>query len=206
MYNAQKTKPSKGDFAEQIKTDIKLLGDDIDEEEIKKMTKTEFKTLIKQMVTKAAEIDLKEQQKTHSKVDKLKYDQLKIQSYMVDHRMSNSMVQLMVAMRSSMVRGVTQNFVSSSVRTQCPMKCGDTARDTQRHLLECPVLLAGLSVREEEMRDFVEYDDIFGDAEMQVRIAPTLMRLLEIREEKMQMQGLPVGTLAGPSLQCSIVD
>ena len=206
VYNAQKTTPSKGDFAELIKTDIKLLGDDMDEETIQRMTKTEFKTLVKQMINKAAENDLKEQQKTHSKLNLLKYDQLKIQSYMVDRRMTNSMVELMVGMRSSMVRGVTQNFVSSSVRTQCPMKCRDTARDTQRHLLECPVLLAGLSVQEDEMRGSIEYNDIYGDAEMQLCITPTLMRLLEIREEKMEMQGLPVGTLAGPSLQCLIVD
>ena len=31
------------------------------------------------------------------------------------------------------------------------------------------------------MRDSVMYDDIFGNVEMQIRILPTLMRLLELR-------------------------
>merc|ERR1719319_202445 len=113
--------------------------------------------------------------------------------------MTNSMVELLVAARSSMVRGTRQNFVSSSARTQCPLLCRDTARDTQRHLLECPVLLAALTTKEEEQRDAVSYEDIFGDVEMQLCITPVLMRLLEIREELIERQGLPVGNIAGPS-------
>ena len=121
--------------------------------------------------------------------------------------MTNAMVEVLVAARSSMMRGISQNFVSSSVRTQCPLLCRDTARDTQRHLLECPVLLAGLSVKEEEMRDQTQYDDNYGDVEMQLCILPLLMRLLEMREEHLDMmQGLPVGNYTGPSLQCHIVN
>ena len=125
---------------------------------------------------------------------------------MVDKRMSNSMVELLVAARTNLVRGIKQNFVSSSERTQCPVLCRDTARDTQRHLLECPVLLAALTMKEEQNRDAVKYEDIFGDMEMQLRISPVLMRLLEIREEMLESQGLPVGNIAGPSLHCFDVE
>ena len=82
------------------------------------------------------------------------------------------------------MKGIRKNFVSSSERTQCPLLCRDTEEDTQRHLLECPVLLAALTVKEEEQRDAVEYEDLFGDMEMQLRITPVMMRLLEIREEQ----------------------
>merc|ERR1719319_1198713 len=139
------------------------------------MSKGAFKSLVKVKVNEAAKEALNIQQKEHSKVNDIKYEKLKIQQYMVDTRMTNAMVEVLVAARSSMMRGISQDFVSSSVRTQCPLLCRDTARDTQRHLLECPVLLAGLSVQEEEMRGSIEYDDIYGDAEMQLCITPTLM-------------------------------
>ena len=47
-------------------------------------------------------------------------------------------------------------------------------------------------MKEEQNRDAVKYEDIFGDMEMQLRISPVLMRLLEIREEMLESQGLPV--------------
>ena len=41
--------------------------------------------------------------------------------------MTNPMVELLVAARSSMVKGIKQNFVSSSVRTKCPLLCRNPA-------------------------------------------------------------------------------
>merc|ERR1719319_1749043 len=197
VYIAQRENISKGDFAEQVKDDMEVI--EMNEESIASMTKGAFKSLVKSKVNEAAEEVLKAKQKAHSKVNQIEYEKLKIQKYMVDKRLSNAMVEVLVAARSSMLRGISQNFVSSSVRTQCPLLRRDTARDTQRHLLECPVLLAGLSVKEEEMRDQTKYDDIYGDVEMQLCILPVLMRLLEIREELIERQGLPVGNIAGPS-------
>ena len=74
--------------------------------------------------------------------------------------------------------------------------------DTQRHLLECRTLLAALTVEEEEQRDAVKYDDLFGDMEMQIHITPVMICLLEIQEGLGEREGLPVGTNAGPSLHC----
>ena len=117
--------------------------------------------------------------------------------------MTNSMVETMVALRSSMVRGVRANFVSSSVRTQCPLQCRDTAEDTQRHLMECPVLLARLTVAEDQVLMSVKYDDVFGEVEEQVRVIPVLARLLEIRGDLLDTyKDLPVGLYIGPSLHC----
>ena len=112
----------------------------------------------------------------------------------------------LVSMRSSMVRGVRGNFVSSSVRTQCPLQCRDTAEDTQRHLLACPALLARLTVAEEQARDEVDYDDIYGDVDRQRRVAAVLARLLEVREEELEETSLPVGSITGPSLHYKNVD
>ena len=129
-----------------------------------------------------------------------------MQHYMKDSKMTNSLVKTLVSMRSSMARGVRGNFVSSSERTQCPLQCRDTAEDTQRHLLGCPVLLARLTVEEEQARDEVEYDDIYAGVERQRRAATVLARLLEVREEGLEETCLPVGNITGPSLHCINVD
>ena len=204
VYSAQKENTTKGDFAEQVKADLEVF--EMNEESVASMSKGAFKSLVKVKINEAAKEALIVQQKEHSKLNDIKYEKLEIQQYMVDKRMTNAMVELLVAARSSMLRGISQNFVSSSVRTRCPLLCRDTARDTQRHLLECPVLLAGLTVEEEELRDATKFDDIYGKVEMQVCITPLLMRLLEMREELLEMQGLPVGNYTGPSLHCNIVD
>jgi len=204
VYTAQTENPTKGDFAFQVNEDMEIL--EMTEQSITTLTKTAFKQLVKEKTNHEAEKYLKKLQESHKKVNMVKYEKFKIQQYMVDKRMTNPMVELLVAARSSMVKGIRKNFVSSSERTQCPLLCRDTEEDTQRHLLECPVLLAALTVKGEEQRDAVEYEDLFGDMEMQLRITPVMMRLLEIREELAERQGLPVGSNAGPSLHCLSVE
>ena len=83
-----------------------------------------------------------------------------------------------------MARGIAQNFAPSSQVTKCPLGCSSS--DTQQHLLQCPVLLVRLTAAEGEVRNISNYDDIYGDVEGQLRLAPVLRRLLEIREDLLQ--------------------
>ena len=105
---------------------------------------------------------LQEKQKIHSKTRNILYTELKTQMYMSDRSMSNSMVETLVASRSSMVRGIAQNFAPSSKATACPLGC--RASDSQQHLLQCPPLLARLTAAEGEVRNSAEYDDIYRDS------------------------------------------
>ena len=68
-------------------------------------------------------------------------------------------------------------------------------------------LLVRLTAAEGEVRSISNYDDIYGDVEGQLRLAPVLRRLLEIREDLLQPQDqdLPVGTNTGPSATCIYV-
>ena len=149
---------------------------------------------------------LKDKQTKHSKIKYIQYTHLKAQEYMTSRHMTNSMVETISALKSSIVRGVRANFVSSAVRTQCPLQCRDTAEDTQSHLLECPVLLARLTVEEEQARDETKYDDLYGDLQQQRRVATVMERLLEVREEELEERtSPPVGT-TGPNLHSHSVD
>ena len=119
--------------------------------------------------------------------------------YISDRSMSNSMVETLVAWRSSMVRGIAQNFAPSSQATACPLGC--RASDSQQHLLQCPPLLARLTAAEGEVRNSAEYDDIYRDGERHHLPSPVL---LEGRKNLLQPQDLPVGSHTGPSATCSV--
>ena len=84
-------------------------------------------------------------------------------------------------MRSSMTRGIKANL-SSMYRDNlsCPLLCGSP--DQQSHLMQCHVLLARLTVAEEETTKSASYTDIFGSVEAQLNVIMILSRLLEIRQ------------------------
>ena len=138
------------------------------EESIKNLSKDTLKKVVKTKINEIVLKVLKENQTKHSKVKHIEYTKFKLQDYVKDQGMTNSMVETMIALRSSMVRGSEPELcVSSSMRTRCPLQCRDTAGDTQRHLLECPELRARLSVAEDQVLELVKYDDIFGEPEDQ---------------------------------------
>ena len=202
VFEAQRKSPTKGDFIELVKEDLENIEESV--ESIKTLPKVGLKKVVKAKMSDLALRELQDKQTKHSKTKNIEYKTLKLQEYMTSPQMTNAMVETMIALRSSMVRGVKQNFVSSSVRTKCPLQCRDTAQDTQQHLLECPVLLARLTVAEERETVTVKYDDIFSDKDDQGKAISILMRLLEVREEVLEeTEDLPVGFITGPSLHCT---
>ena len=199
VYEAQKKSPTKGDFVELVDEDLRLIEET--EESIQVLSKQQLKKIVKSKISEVVLVVLKDKQTKHSKIKDIQYTHLKAQEYITSRHMTNSMVETMSALRSSMLRGVRANFVSSAVRTQCPLQCRDTAEDTQRHLLECPALRVRLTVAEDQVLESVTYGDIFGQVEDQVRVIPILERLLEIREDLTEKsEDLPVGLITGPSL------
>ena len=83
VYSAQRNNPTAGDFADQIKGDMEVLEAEMDEETIARTSKGSFKAQVKERINKAAEQFLKDQQKTHSKINNIEYKKLKIQHYII---------------------------------------------------------------------------------------------------------------------------
>ena len=117
VFDAQKKSPTKGDFVELVTEDLIKIEES--EDSIKVLSKGELKKVVKTKMSEIVLLDLQDKQKNHSKIKNIQYKDLKLQEYMASPQMTNTMVETMVALRSSMVRGVKQNFVSSSVRTKC---------------------------------------------------------------------------------------
>merc|ERR1719509_694099 len=118
VYEAQKVSPTKGDFSELVNDDLKLFA--ITEEDITTMSKSMVKTNVKDTVLEM----LQEKQKLHSETRNILYSELKRQTYITDKNMNNSMVETLVAWRSSMVRGIAQNFAPPPRPRSAPWGAG----------------------------------------------------------------------------------
>ena len=73
---------------------------DINEDEIKSYSKSEYQVIIKELITKAAFKYYLKKKETHSKLDEISYSELKIQSYLKDKGFSKDERELMVSLRS----------------------------------------------------------------------------------------------------------
>ena len=112
------------------------------------------------------------------------------------------MKSVLFAMRSSMTRGIRRNFSSMHFdNTTCPLpECDNPVEDNQPHLFTCSSLKPFLSQQEIMKLSLIEYEDIFGSLEKQREAAHMFTRLLDIRDEILQEDSLPVGSLTGPRI------
>ena len=80
---------------------------------------------------------------------------------------------------------------------ECKLKC-QQGEDTQSHILDCSVIQDQLGKTEEEMVNSALYYQIYGTLEQQREVVLVLGRMLEIRDEILLRESLPVGIITGP--------
>ena len=132
VYEEQKLNPLRGDWIEKLKDDFLFIGEEFDEENAKKCTKTEYKKYIKEKVRQNVFQKLKETQGTHIKVSEICYNSFKMQDYMKSHILTNHEVTLLFSLRLRTVRSVKNNF---GLKLNCSMGCQVT--ENQEHWLVC---------------------------------------------------------------------
>ena len=202
VFKAQHENPTRGDFSELVNKDMEMLGTNIDENILLNLNKAQFKTFIKKHINEASFKHLKSLQKKHTKIRNISYNEYKSQPYISDTKFSNKMVSVLFSMRSSMTRGIKNNFSSLYVGNKtCPLlECKSQTEDDQPHLLKCFALKTHLSQPEQVQLSNIFYNDIFGPIEKQREAAQILTRLLGIREELLQEDSLPVDLSTGPRI------
>ena len=90
-------------------------------------------------------------------------------------------------------------FNKSQCNARCSLKCNNLeAINTQQHILECQVFFSKLSPAEKLSVYQVKYDNIIGSLEEQSKVVVVFARILDIREEILELQCLPVGKITGP--------
>ena len=139
-------------------------------------------------------------QNTHSKVRDIKYTQFKIQPYLKSHTFTNNMASVLFNLRSSMTKTIKSNCSSiNRGDMSCKMKCPEPdTEDCQSHLLQCHVLLKQLNSEQVTQTKNVSYEDIFKHMETQREVVLVMTRLLQIREDQLEKESLPVGITIGP--------
>ena len=119
---------------------------------------------------------------------------------MTSNKFTNQMVNVLFNLQSSMTRNIKANFSSLFKENMlCKLKCKEKDIDTQQHLLTCSELLKSLTLTEIENTNAVNYNDIFGSLEQQRLVVQALARLLEIRDQLLEEECLPVGLITGPT-------
>ena len=73
IYDKQKEDPTKGDWYELLQNDFKFIGEEINEEQIKSMSKSEYKKHIKELVQIASYKYLMKEKEKHTKLDDVNY-------------------------------------------------------------------------------------------------------------------------------------
>ena len=132
IYEVQKYSPSDGDWVHQIKKDMDEIKLNLKEEEIRSMSHSQFKKLVKQKITKLAisNLEAKKKQKTM----KIEITSFKPQEYILSKNLSTTEVQNLFKIRNNMI-DVKENFKSNQENILCKL-CLSFC-ENQQHLLQC---------------------------------------------------------------------
>ena len=79
----------KGDWLQLLKSDFEFIGEEQNDEEIIKVSKSEYKKKIKELINKATFQMLLDMKKTHTKLDNISYPSFEKQQYLKSKHISN---------------------------------------------------------------------------------------------------------------------
>ena len=181
FYYAQKNNPVKDDWINQVDKDKKELNINLNDNDIKRMSKYMFKKFLKEKIKSATLKYLNELKKKHIKVENLQSTELKCSKYLMDTRISKVDAKLLFKFRTRMYP-VKANF---STKYQNNMLCDlcISAECMQQHLLQCPILKSFIP---ELKSTTLKYEFLFGNIEEMKQIVKILKQISEVREQLLQ--------------------
>ena len=161
VYQAQRMFPFKKSWASIVWNDMKNCNINLTEEEISKMKKGKFKTLVKKRIRLKSNEFLLKLQANHTK--SINLDILEEpQEYLESEELTTAEKKLLFRLRSRMVdikSNFKAKFKDDLLCTFCKKK-----EETQRHLMECETVQNELN-----LDNSVKADDIFKDIKHQIK-------------------------------------
>ena len=138
-YFAQKESPTKGNWIHIIKEDMELLDIDMSKTKITRMSKNQFKKLVKTSVKTATFRALRTLQDNHTKIKHINYNGFRLQPYLQSERLNSKEASTLFNMRADTVNGIKKCFPKLYENNmQCKLGCLD--EDSIRHIYKCKQL------------------------------------------------------------------
>ena len=141
-----------------VKADLKELNIDLSLKNISKLKKQKFKKIVKQKCNEAAFKYLMSEKVDKSKLANLKYDELKPQDYLMNNSVSIVDKKFLFKLRNRMLN-VGENM--GRHLDMCPL-CF-IAKDTQSHILKCPIIDIHRDFNGDTETTEIRYEDIFSN-------------------------------------------
>ena len=137
FLKVQWNNPTRGDWTVTVRDNLNEFGIPEDMEFLKSKTKEGFKNIVKKKARKVALNELLNMKANHSKMENLKYEELKIQSYFHLDGIKAETMRNMFRFRTRMTP-YGENFRNGSESVVCPL-CG-THEDSQTWATKCPAM------------------------------------------------------------------
>ena len=172
FFTAQWYNPSRGDWTETVKQDLEDFEIPVNLEDIKSKSKYSFK---KEVKVKAKDLSMKilmKKKEGHTKLDNIRYEELKIQSYLSLEGIKISEIQDTFRFRTRMAN-LGENYRGQGGVAWCPL-CGKH-KDNQKMMFQCQVL-------GEKVNLDCETDNIYSN-EVNIDIARTVSKILATRDK-----------------------
>ena len=172
FYNLQLSKPTRGDWASACKEDLRALKITLSNQEIQKMTKYKFTSLIKERIVENALNYLKEKQS--KKGGKIEYKNIEMAEYLQPTcELEIREKQKLFEIRNDMTN-IPSNFGNEK---QC--LCGE--KETMEHIYNCIYWNKTTTQK-------IPYNKIYnGTIEKQIEVYKTFEQNLEQRNERMKI-------------------
>ena len=176
FYKARRINPVKDDWTTQIEKDKLELNINLDDEDIKGMSKYKFKKFLKGKIKTATLAYLNQLKKKKSKF--LQSKEIKCSNYLINKLFTKNEAQLLFKFRTHMY-SVKENF-SKQYENNMNCELCASAVSSQQHLFLCPVLIKFIP---EIITSGVKYDYLFENSAKMKEIVPILQKICDVREQ-----------------------
>ena len=170
FFISQWNNPYKGDWTELVQRDLEDLNIPCSFEYILSKSKEAFKRLVKVKAKEFALEKLTRKKNTHSKMEKLDYNEIKMQNYLLSEQLKPKQKRLIFKYRTRMAE-FGENYRGGRSQVMCPL-C-ETHLDNQELSYQC------LEIRS-KLKIMGKIEDIFKE-EISLETAETIEKITELR-------------------------
>ena len=178
VYTKQKEDSIKGDWFQTLKNDFKFIGEEINDQKIMKMTKTEYQNYIQVKIEAASfQYYLSLKEKSKKKMHELKYDKLRTQDYLTSSQFSQKEINLLFALRSKSYPAKMNFKKMNRGNPKCGFHCYED--ETQLHIFEnCEPLKKKINLKIN-----MKLENIYGTIEQQKKAISIFLRIDTARKD-----------------------